>query len=95
MGILLCVVYRHQADQELRAGLVRSISSSYTTASHRDPVTLSWDLVMASMQCCGVDNYTDFHSAAKFQAGILEEVAGSLALCTVPALLCLPDSVPL
>ena len=65
VGILLCVVYRHQADQELRAGLLRSISSSYTTASHRDPVTLSWDLVMAGTECCGVNNHTDFQQAAR------------------------------
>ena len=66
-GIVLCVAYREQADQEVRAGLRRSITENYTTRQHRDPVTLSWDLVMASMKCCGVNNYTDFHSATKFQ----------------------------
>ena len=72
-GIVLCVAYREQADQQVRRTLRRSITESYTSQQYRDPVTLSWDLVMASMQCCGVNNYTDFHSAAKFQAGILEE----------------------
>merc|ERR1712241_78167 len=72
-GIVLCVAYREQADQEVRRTLRRSITESYTSQQYRDPVPLSWDLVMASMQCCGVNNYTDFHSAAKFQAGILQE----------------------
>lgn len=72
-GIVLCVAYREQADQEVRRTLRRSITESYTSQQYRDPVTLSWDLIMANMQCCGVNNYTDFHSAAKFQAGILEE----------------------
>ena len=70
------MAYREQADQQARAALRRSITESYTTRQYRDPVTLSWDLVMASMQCCGVNNYTDFHSAAKFQAGSLEEGLG-------------------
>ena len=72
-GIVLCVAYREQADQQVRRTLRRSITENYTSQQYRDPVTLSWDLVMASMQCCGVNNYTDFHSAGKFQAGILEE----------------------
>ena len=67
------MAYREQADQEVRRTLRRSITESYTSQQYRDPVTLSWDLVMASMKCCGVNNYTDFHSAAKFQAGVLEE----------------------
>ena len=39
-------------------------------------MTLSWDLVMSNMECCGVNNYTDFLEARQFVAASREEGVG-------------------
>ena len=56
--------------------LKRSLSTSYTARSSRNTVTLSWDLVMSNMECCGVNNYTDFLEARQFVAASREEGGG-------------------
>ena len=56
--------------------LKRSLSTSYTAHSSRNTVTLSWDLVMSNMECCGVNNYTDFLEARQFVAASWEEGGG-------------------
>ena len=72
----MSVAYRSQADEQVRTMLKKSISTSYTTKNSRDTITLSWDLVMANMECCGVNNYTDFLEARKFVAASREEGVG-------------------
>ena len=72
----MTVVYRKQADQHGRALLKRSLSTSYTSRNSRNTVTLSWDLVMSNMECCGVNNYTDFLEARKFVETSRQEGVG-------------------
>ena len=64
--MILAVTYHEQADEKTRQLLKKSISTSYTVSSSKNTVTLSWDLVMANMKCCGVNNYTDFRDARHF-----------------------------
>ena len=75
-GIVLSVVYRKQADEQGRMLLKKSLSTSYTGRSSRNTITLSWDLVMSNMECCGVNNYTDFLEARQFVAAAREEGGG-------------------
>ena len=75
-GIVLCVAYRQKADLQVRTTLKRSLTENYTINQARDPVTLIWDLVMSRMECCGVNDYTDFQNAAKFQSEVLAEGLG-------------------
>jgi len=75
-GIVLSGVYRNQADGHARMVLKKSISTSYTTRNSRNTLTLSWDLIMSNMECCGVNNYTDFLEARKFVAGSRDEGIG-------------------
>jgi len=84
-GIVLCLVYRHQADSQVRTLLKTSLSSSYTSQVDRNMETLSWDLVMSTMQCCGVNNYTDFRDAAQFVDAARKEGVGR----TVPEACCI------
>lgn len=72
----MSVVYRQQADDGVRMGLKQSITSSYTSKDYRNPVSLTWDLVMSSMECCGANNYTDFLQANRFVAAAREEGLG-------------------
>ena len=71
--IVLMVSYHKQTDEQTRQFLKKSLSTSYTVSSSRNTVTLSWDLVMANMQCCGVNNYTDFREARMFVSSARKE----------------------
>lgn len=75
-GIVLTLVYQKQADQQGRMLLKNSLITSYTGRPNRNTVTLSWDLVMANMKCCGVNNYTDFLEARQFVNNAREEGLG-------------------
>jgi len=65
-AIVLAILYQGKADEHTR-NLLKSSLSSYTTETPRDAVSVSWDLLMSSQQCCGVNNFTDFRNARKFQ----------------------------
>ena len=76
--------------------LKRSLSTSYTARGSRNTVTLSWDLVMSNMECCGVNNYTDFLEASQFVAASSEEGVGRKvkALLSFMVFIILPMQVP-
>jgi len=65
-ALTLVVVYQGPADSHSRTLLQASLGS-YSPDSPRDAVSVSWDLVMSTHQCCGVNNYTDFRDARRFQ----------------------------
>jgi hypothetical protein len=64
--ILLCTIYKSQADDHSKGFLKTTLSNHYTTGTNKDAVTHSWDLVMAHMSCCGVDGAEDFKTAKLF-----------------------------
>ena len=64
--VLLCTLYKSQADHHSKGFLKSTLSQYYTTGANKDAVTLSWDLIMAQMNCCGVDGYQDFRTARLF-----------------------------
>jgi len=76
-AIVLTVLYKGEADEHTR-NLLKSSLSTYTTEAPRDAVSVSWDLLMSSQQCCGVNNYTDFGSARKFQEASRQERIGRI-----------------
>jgi len=64
--ILMCTLYKSQADHHSKGFLKTTLSKYYTTGNSKNAVTLSWDLIMAQMSCCGVDGYEDFRTAKLF-----------------------------
>lgn len=68
-SIVLLIVYREQAEKQSRDFLEHSIANYYRGGSERDVVSLSWEVAMVGLQCCGVNNYTDFSKARHFRAG--------------------------
>jgi len=86
--ILLCTLYRPQADDHTKGFLRDTLEKYYTTKSHRNAVTLSWDHVMAQMSCCGVDNYKDFNKARPWMDEVAKEGTGLV----VPASCCILKS---
>lgn len=75
-SIILIVVFKKEANNHIMTGLKSTISRNYTLKDYSDPVTISWDLVMSHLQCCGLNNYTDFLDAKKFTSAAREEGIG-------------------
>jgi len=75
--ILLCTLYKPQADHHTKGFLKSTLERYYTTESQRNAVTLSWDHVMAQMSCCGVDGYKDFEKARPFMDEVAREGTGA------------------
>jgi len=72
------MIYKKQANEHGRFLLKESLSTSYTGRSSRNTMTLSWDLIMSSMGCCGVNNYTDFRDARQFVSDARKEGLGRM-----------------
>eukprot|EP00092_Neocalanus_flemingeri_P079328 GFUD01098813.1.p1 GENE.GFUD01098813.1~~GFUD01098813.1.p1 ORF type:complete len:292 (+),score=99.27 GFUD01098813.1:117-992(+) len=89
--ILLCTLYKSQADHHSKGFLKSTLSKYYTTGDNKDAVTLSWDLIMAQMSCCGVDGYEDFRTARLFVEKSSEEGLGR----QVPESCCILTGDPL
>jgi len=61
-AVLVLEVYQAHVKQETETFLLKTIEKDYRTASQGEPngVTVLWDHIMASLQCCGVNSYLDF-----------------------------------
>ncbi|PSN33262.1 hypothetical protein C0J52_22119 [Blattella germanica] len=64
----LAAAYKEEAEKETRNFLKSSINKYYA-AKEKDAVTLMWDYIMATLKCCGVDNYEDFQDSRKWTLG--------------------------
>ena len=64
--ILLSTIYKSQAEHHSKGFLKSTLSKYYTKGDNKDAVSLSWDMIMAQMSCCGVDGYEDFRTAKLF-----------------------------
>ena len=64
--ILLSTIYKSQAEHHSKGFLKSTLSKYYTIGDNKDAVSLSWDMIMAQMSCCGVDGYQDFRTAKLF-----------------------------
>lgn len=76
--ILLFIFRYRQANDHTRGFLKSTINKYYTIGdtdetNPKDAITIGWDIVMAQMKCCGVDNWEDFRTARLFvEASSLE-----------------------
>jgi len=91
-AISLAAAYQHQADHQTRVILRQNINEYYGNSNHRNPVTIGWDLVMSKMDCCGVNNFTDFQTARLFNQQNRDDKNNVV----VPAACCIldPDHPP-
>uniref|UniRef100_A0A2P2I445 Tetraspanin-1 isoform X1 n=1 Tax=Hirondellea gigas TaxID=1518452 RepID=A0A2P2I445_9CRUS len=80
-GGVLAAVYRTQAEDELEELLKFSLQKYYSTPQRANAVTLAWDAVMEELECCGVNNYTDFEKAALWQTNKTNKQLVPLACC--------------
>jgi len=83
-AIVLATVFKEKAEMETQNFFKHTIHKYYQTASRRDAVTLSWDFMMAEMECCGVHSFKDFEQAKEFHVYAQEEGKGQ----TIPEACC-------
>ena len=62
----MCTAYKSHADIHTKGFLKHSLTTYYTSGPNKDAVSLSWDMIMGHMSCCGVENYQDFQTAKLF-----------------------------
>jgi len=64
--ILLCTIYKSHADKHSMGFLKSTVTKYYTIGDNKNALSLSWDMVMAHLGCCGVEGYEDFRTAKLF-----------------------------
>jgi len=67
-SMVLLLSYKDQVEKQSRSFLEHSIANYYRAGEEPDVISLTWDLTMVGMQCCGVNNFTDFSRARHFRA---------------------------
>jgi len=93
--VVLCAIYSSQAQRHSKGFLKTTLSKYYTIGENKDAVSLSWDLIMAHMSCCGVEGSGDFRTAKLFvqkssAEGLGRQVPESCCILTGDPLLLTP-----
>jgi len=63
--VVLASMNKERAAEGTRSLMRHTLREHYTVPERRDAVTLSWDFMMAKLECCGVDNGDDFGAIAR------------------------------
>jgi hypothetical protein len=68
VAMFSAVIYRSQAEKTIKDAMKTTLNNygNYTEKSNRNGITVMWDHIMATFECCGVDNSTDFQYAKKW-----------------------------
>jgi len=88
--ILLCTIYKSHADKHSMGFLKSTLTKYYTIGDNKNALSLSWDMVMAHLACCGVEGYEDFRTAKLFVQRSSAEGLGR----QVPESCCVLTGVP-
>lgn len=64
--IILVTVWKPETDLSPKGFLEHSLTKYYTIGKNKDAVSLSWDMIMATMGCCGVNGGEDFKTSKLF-----------------------------
>lgn len=64
--IILVTVWKPETDVSPKGFLEHSLTKYYTIGKNKDAVSLSWDMIMATMGCCGVNGAQDFKTSKLF-----------------------------
>lgn len=61
-AVLVLHVYQGQIKEETKTFMLKTIQKDYKTSSQGEPngVTILWDHIMTSLQCCAVNDFHDF-----------------------------------
>ena len=59
-------MWKPETDLSPKGFLEHSLTKYYTIGKNKDAVSLSWDMIMATMGCCGVNGGQDFKTSKLF-----------------------------
>ncbi|KAL3887023.1 hypothetical protein ACJMK2_026979 [Sinanodonta woodiana] len=62
--VILLFTIREKVDGWLKDPMKRQLREKYSGLNGTDTVTLTWNLLMTNLHCCGVDNHQDFNHIA-------------------------------
>nr|KAG5703581.1 hypothetical protein BaRGS_000966 [Batillaria attramentaria] len=65
--VVLLFTIRDTLEDTLRSPLYESLENSYEGLNSSTAISLGWNFAMITFKCCGVENYTDFEKATKWQ----------------------------
>jgi len=63
-AILVLYVYKGKISAEAKSFMKKTIEEDYRVEGTENSVTLLWNQIMTSLECCGVDDFTDFTGGA-------------------------------
>ncbi|KAJ8921817.1 hypothetical protein NQ315_008449 [Exocentrus adspersus] len=55
----LAVIYKAKAEEETK-NILKTTLAKYAPDENANAITVAWDSLQISLQCCGVDNYMDY-----------------------------------
>lgn len=64
--VILLAAAKSTVDGWIRTPLIKKLKDDYSGTSGTDPFTLTINFVMHEFKCCGIDNYTEFENADKW-----------------------------
>ncbi|GAB1604832.1 tetraspanin-9-like [Argonauta hians] len=83
--ILLFSVKKEMKDS-MKDPMIANLKNMYAGPEKEDVTSHGWNFVMSTFQCCGINNYTEFHYARKWDRRI--EIAGRQYLKIIPDTCC-------
>jgi len=63
-AILVLYVYKGKISAEAKSFMKKTIKEDYRVEGTENSVTLLWNQIMTSLECCGVDDFNDFTGGA-------------------------------
>ncbi|RZF38123.1 hypothetical protein LSTR_LSTR005484 [Laodelphax striatellus] len=69
VAVGVALACKGKAEAETKTFLKSTVKDYYSTNDKADVVTVTWNILMAQMSCCGVDDYKDFQTSEKFKEG--------------------------
>ncbi|KAL7644288.1 UNVERIFIED_CONTAM: hypothetical protein RMT77_005115 [Armadillidium vulgare] len=65
-GVLIAI-YKKEMENHLEDFLKVTLRKHYTHQTEPNSISVTWDAMMTQMHCCGINNFTDFELAHRWQ----------------------------
>jgi vacuolar-type H+-ATPase subunit I/STV1 len=59
-AVVLAIVYRESFEDKVKVILNKSLQTEYMDRKNGTAISFTWNVVMASIKCCGMKDYEDF-----------------------------------
>lgn len=87
--MILLFSVKKELNEAMKQPMMENIKTHYGGDNKQDVASYGWNFIMATFQCCGVDNYTDLHRATQWDRRTI--IHGYQYLKEIPMSCCLHD----